>query len=341
MDILVLDEPTAVLSPYETEKLFTILQDLREKGMTIIYISHRLEDVLELSDRITVLRDGENVAEYRKGEVELSKLVAMMMGRSLETFYPKRHGVQIGEEVLRVEHLNRGLKVQDVSFSVHAGEVLGIAGLLGGGKTESVRLVYGADRGQSADIYVEGKKYKINSPYDAQKAGINYLSESRKEDGVLLNLSILENVTLSNIHAIRKGIFIDRKKELRTVEDMMKKFTVKYNNVKDPVSSLSGGNQQKISIAKSLFVNTKVLILDEPTRGIDVGAKAEVYAIINELVATGMAVILVSSEIEEIVGMCDRVVVMGAGKRRGELTRAEITKQKILELSGSAASTAS
>ena len=341
VDILVLDEPTAVLSPYETEKLFSILKELRKKGMTIVYISHRLEDVLELSDRITVLRDGENVAEYKRGEVELKELVAMMMGRSLETFYPERSNVQIGKEVLRVEHLNRGLIVQNMSFSVRAGEVLGIAGLLGGGKTETVRLVYGADKGKNTEIYVEGKKCKINSPYDAQKAGINYLSESRKEDGVLLNLSILENVTISNMRAVQKGIFIDRKKELQIVEKLMKKFTVKYGKVKDPVSSLSGGNQQKVSIAKSLFVDTKVLILDEPTRGIDVGAKAEVYTIINELVATGMAVILVSSEIEEIVGMCDRVVIMGAGKRRGELSRGEITKQKILELSGSATSTAS
>ena len=336
VDILVLDEPTAVLSPYETEKLFGILKDLRAKGMTIIYISHGLEDVLELSDRITVLRDGERVAEYGKGSVGISALVTMMMGRDPGAFYPERKGVAIGEEVFRVEGLNRGFKVQNVSFGVRAGEVLGIAGLLGGGKTESVRIAYGADHGKYDGLYIDGKPYKIHSPYTAQKLGINYLSESRKDDGVLLDLSIMENITISNIKAVQKGIFIDRKKELQTVKELAKKFTVKCGNVKDPVSSLSGGNQQKVSIAKSLFAPTKVLILDEPTRGIDVGAKVEVYNIINELVATGMAVIFVSSEIEEIVGMCDRVIVMGAGKVRGELNGEEITKQRILELSGSA-----
>ena len=336
VDILVLDEPTAVLSPYETEKLFEILRDLRAKGMTIIYISHRLEDVLELSDRITVLRDGENVAEYRKGEIGISELVTMMMGRDPGAFYPERKNVTVGKEVLRVEGLNRGFQVQAVSFSVRAGEVLGIAGLLGSGKTESVRIAYGADHGKYAGIYVDGKPCKINSPYAAQKLGINYLSESRKDDGILLDLPIVENITISNMRAIQRGIFINRKKELNAVKELVKKFTVKCGNVKDAVSSLSGGNQQKVSIAKSLFVPTKVLILDEPTRGIDVGAKVEVYNIINELVTAGMAVIFVSSEIGEIVGMCDRVVVMGAGKVRGELKKDEITKQRILELSGSA-----
>lgn len=337
VDILVLDEPTAVLSPYETEKLFKILKDLREKGMTIIYISHRMEDVLELSDRITVLRDGENVAEYKKGEADVSELVKMMMGRDPGAFYPRREHVKIGEEVFRAEGLNRGVRVQDVSFFVRSGEVLGIAGLLGGGKTESVRIAYGADPGRCGGIYIEGKPCKINSPYAAQRQGINYLSESRKDDGVLLELSIMENITLSNMRAVQKGIFIDRKKEFRTVKGLAEKFTVKCRDVRDPVSSLSGGNQQKVSIAKSLFAPTKVLILDEPTRGIDVGAKVEVYHIINELAAQGMAVILVSSEIEEITGMCDRVVVMGAGTVRGELKGNEITKQRILELSAAEA----
>ena len=204
-------------------------------------------------------------------------------------------------------------------------------------KTESVRIAYGADPGRCGGIYIEGKPCKINSPYAAQRQGINYLSESRKDDGVLLDLSIMENITLSNMRAVQKGIFIDRKKEFRTVKELAEKFTVKCRDVRAPVSSLSGGNQQKVSIAKSLFAPTKVLILDEPTRGIDVGAKVEVYHIINELAAQGMAVILVSSEIEEITGMCDRVVVMGAGTVRGELKGNEITKQRILELSAAEA----
>ncbi len=218
------------------------------------------------------------------------------------------------------------------------GEVLGIAGLLGSGKTESVRIAYGADHGKYAGIYVDGKPCKINSPYAAQKLGINYLSESRKDDGILLDLPIVENITISNMRAIQRGIFINRKKELNAVKELVKKFTVKCGNVKDAVSSLSGGNQQKVSIAKSLFVPTKVLILDERPAGSTWVPRREGDNIIQMRAGNrpGMAVIFVSSEIEEIVGMCDRVVVMGAGKVRGELKKDEITKQRILELSGSA-----
>ena len=334
INVLILDEPTAVLSPNETKRLFEILENLKQKNVTIIYISHRLEDVLTLSDQITVLRDGEFRKTFDRGNVTGDELVTEMIGRRPETFYPKRGDIKLGEEVLRAEHLSRGKVVNDVSFGVRKGEVLGIAGLLGSGKSEIARIVFGADKPDGGEIFMEGRKVVIRQPYSAIKKGINYLSENRKNEGVLLSLPIEENITLSNIRMItRGGIFLDRKKEKRLVEDSVLKFTVKCGDIKDPVNSLSGGNQQKVSIAKTLFVDTKVVILDEPTRGVDVGAKIEIYKIINEMAAEGIAVIIVSSEIEEIVNMCDRVVVVGKGKVRGELGKKELEKERIVALS--------
>lgn len=334
INVLILDEPTAVLSPFETEKLFEILINLKNKGATIIYISHRLEDVLRLSDYITVLRDGEKRNTFKRSEIDGDGLVSEMIGRSLETYYPKRNNIQIGNEVLRVENLNRGNKVRDVSFQVRMGEILGIAGLVGSGKTESIRLVFGADKRDSGDIYICGKKAKIKQPYNAKTMGINYLSENRKDEGVLLDLNIEENMTISDIKSVcRKFGFLNRKKEHEVVSKRVKDFTVKCDGISCMVSSLSGGNQQKVSIAKSLFVDTKVAILDEPTRGVDVGAKIEIYNIINDMVKEGMAVIFVSSEIEEIVGMCDRVIVIGQGKVMGTLEKGDIRKENIIALS--------
>ncbi len=334
INVLVLDEPTAVLSPHESRKLFEILHKLREKNATIIYISHRLEDVLNLSDRITVFRDGEKRNTFLRGEIGGDGLVAEMIGRSPDAYYPKREKAEHGGEVLRVENISRGNIVKSMSFSVRKGEVLGIAGLVGSGKTECVRLVFGADRRESGDIYVEGRKVKINHPYDAMGMGINYLSENRKDEGVLLDLEVEENITISNIKSITKKFgFMNRKKEDAAAEQKVKDFTIKCDGIHSPVSSLSGGNQQKVSLAKTLFVDTKVAILDEPTRGVDVGAKIEIYKIINDLVAQGMGVIFVSSETEEIVGMCDRVIVMGHGKFMGELSSGEIDKTRIIALS--------
>ncbi|MDR1795888.1 MAG: sugar ABC transporter ATP-binding protein [Clostridiales Family XIII bacterium] len=334
IDILILDEPTAVLSPLETEKLFSILDRLKEKGVTIIYISHRLEDVLRLSDEITVLRDGEVRRTFARGEADGDGLVSEMIGRNVDTYYPQRAKTEIGEEVLRVEHLNRGNVVRDVSFQVFKGEVLGIAGLLGSGKTETVRLIFGADKPDSGDIYLHGEKTKITSPYDAMKKGINYLSENRKEEGVILQMPIQENVTLSDMRAICKNaIFLDKKKESDSVENSVESFQVKCDGIHSLVASLSGGNQQKVSIAKSLFVNTDIAILDEPTRGVDVGAKVEIYNIINQLVSEGLSVIMVSSEIEEIIGMCDRVLVIGKGQVVGTLMKGEVDQENIVALS--------
>lgn len=334
INVLILDEPTAVLSPHETKMLFEILENLKKKGVTIIYISHRLEDVISLSDRITVFRDGEKKSTFRRGEVDGDGLVAEMIGRNPESYYPKRKNIEIKEEVLKVENLKRGNVVKDVSFSVRSGEVLGIAGLVGSGKTESVRLVYGADKRERGDIFVNNKRVKISNPHDAMCNGINYLSESRKDDGILLDLEIKENITLSNLRSVtRKFGVLDKKKEKKIVAKNIEDFTIKCGGMHLPVSTLSGGNQQKVSIAKTLYIDNKVVILDEPTRGVDVGAKVEIYNIINEMVANGLAVIFVSSEIEEIVGMCDRVIVIGQGKVMGELQKEDIEKSNIIGLS--------
>lgn len=334
INVLILDEPTAVLSPHETKMLFEILQNLKRKGVTIIYISHRLEDVIALSDRITVFRDGEKKSTFKRGEVDGDGLVAEMIGRNPDAYYPKRKNRALGDEVLRVENLKRGNVVKDVSFYVHSGEVLGIAGLVGSGKTESVRLAYGADKRESGEIYVRNKKVTIRNPHDAMRYGINYLSENRKDDGVLLDLEIRENITLSDLRSVTRGFgILDRKKENQAVAKRIKEFMIKCGSIYHPVSSLSGGNQQKVSIAKTLYIDNTVVILDEPTRGVDVGAKVEIYNIINEMVAHGLAVIFVSSEIEEIVGMCDRVIVIGQGKVMGELQAGEIEKSKIVGLS--------
>jgi len=334
INVLILDEPTAVLSPYETQMLFEILKNLKAKGATIIYISHRLEDVIALSDRITVFRDGEKKSNFRRGEIDGDGLVGEMIGRNPDTYYPRRENIEIKEEVLRVENLRRGNVVKDISFSVHSGEVLGIAGLLGSGKTESVRLVFGADKRDGGEIYVENKKVKIRNPHDAMRYGINYLSESRKDDGVLLDLEIRENITLSDLRSVSRRLgVLDRKKEVKAVTKKVNDFMIKCGSIHHPVSSLSGGNQQKVSIAKTLYINNKVVILDEPTRGVDVGAKVEIYNIINEMVAGGLAVIFVSSEIEEIVGMCDIVIVIGQGRVMGELKAEEIEKSNIIGLS--------
>ncbi len=333
--VLVLDEPTAVLSTNETEKLFDILIKLKKENVAIIYISHRLEDVMNLSDEITVLRDGQFKGTFQRGELNTEQLVAKMIGRSPDAYYPKRECMTIGEEVFRVENLNMGYKVQNVCFGVRKGEVLGIAGLVGSGKTESARLIFGADKGDNyPDVYIEGKKVRIRSPYDAIKNGINYLSENRKEDGVLLDLPIEENITVSDLKSVCKGkVFLNKKVQTRIVSEHVKNYTVKCGKISDPVSSLSGGNQQKVSIAKSLYVKTKVVFLDEPTRGVDIGAKVEIYNIINEMVKSGLAVVFVSSEIDEIVGMCDRVIVFGHGKVMGELNNDEITKEAIVTAS--------
>ncbi len=331
--VLVLDEPTAVLAASEAEQLFKLLEDLRSKGVAIIYISHRLEEIFRLADRVTVMKDGTYVGTYETSSIDKEKLVSLMIGRTLESYFPHREP-QIGDVVFRVENLNSGRVVKNVSFEVREGEVLGVAGLVGSGRTETMRAIFGADPLDSGKIFMNGKQIKVKSPQSAVKQGIGLLPEDRKAHGVLLKMPIRMNITITRLKAFT-GLLsvISKKKETAYINDMVQKLAIKVGSIENPTHSLSGGNQQKVAIAKLLASDSKVLILDEPTRGVDVGAKIEIYKIINELVAQNYAVIMISSEMMEVIGMCDRVMVMRNGSMVGELQKSELTEQNLINYS--------
>ena len=331
--VLVLDEPSAVLAGSEIEQLFSLLNDLRKKGVAIIYITHRLVEVFRITDRITVLKDGAYVATVKTSTVSEEQLINMMIGRDLQSYFPERES-NIGEPVLKVEHISAGKAVKDVSFQVKAGEVLGISGLVGSGRTETVRAIFGEDKMDGGEVYMHGKPVTIKSPKQAIKIGIGLLPEDRKTQGVLLNLPISHNMTLGCLKNFC-GFFnwINKSKETEFLNNMAQKLAIKAASLEDDVSSLSGGNQQKVALAKLLASDCKVLLLDEPTRGVDVGAKREIYKIINSLVEQKFAVVLISSEMIEIIGMCDRVIVMREGCIAGELQKSELTEENLIKYS--------
>lgn len=331
--VLILDEPTAVLANNEVAQLFKLLKDLRAKGVAIIYISHRLEEIFELSDRVTVMKDGTHVGTYETASIDQHQLVNLMIGRTLESYFPARQS-HIGETIFKVKNVNSGRVVKNVSFEVREGEVLGISGLVGSGRTETMRAIFGADKLDSGEIYLNGKRIKIKSPASAVRQGIGMLPEDRKAHGVLLKLPIRTNITLTRLKSFA-GLFniINKKKETEYIDDVAKRLAIKAGSIENNVNSLSGGNQQKVALAKILASDTKVLILDEPTRGVDVGAKIEIYKIINSLVAQNYAVIMISSEMMEIIGMCDRVIVMRGGSVAGELQKSELSEQNLINYS--------
>ncbi len=331
--VLILDEPTSVLASSEVEQLFKLLGDLRRKGVAIIYISHRLDEIFRLCDRITVMKDGCYVGTYQATELDDKKLVSLMIGRTLESYFPARQP-QIGPVVMKVKNLSRGKAVQNVSFEVREGEVLGISGLVGSGRTETMRAIFGADPLDSGQIFLGDRLTKIKSPMSAVKKGIGMLPEDRKAHGVLLDMPIRTNITLTRLQSFA-GPFriINRKKETDYINEMIEKLAIRIGSIENNVSSLSGGNQQKVAISKLLAADCKVLILDEPTRGVDVGAKIEIYKIINTLVSQKYAVIMISSEMMEIIGMCDRAVVMRNGSVAGELLKDELTEQNLINYS--------
>ncbi len=330
--VLVLDEPTAVMTNAEVEQLFVLIDRLKKRGVSIVYVSHRLDEIFRISDRITVLKDGEYVDTVNTADIDSSRLVAMMIGRDLATFFPPRVA-DIGDVVLRAEHLSAGHAVKDISFEVRAGEVLGLAGLVGAGRTEAIRAMLGVDRLDSGNVYLNDKEIHLRSTKDAYAHGIGFLPEDRKNQGVLLRLPIYQNVSISAMDKITTTLgIIQGNKERKLVKDYVEALRVKTASVKNPVSSLSGGNQQKVALAKILATDSKVLILDEPTRGVDVGAKIEIFKIINELVAQRYAVIMISSEMAEIIGMCDRAVVIREGKSMGVLEKDELSEINIINL---------
>ena len=330
--ILVMDEPSATLTPQEVERLLDIVRELRGQGLGIIYISHRLEEVYEISDRIMVLRDGEHVATSPVGELDRGSLIELMVGRKLENEFPS-HTPDIGEERLVVSGLTRGSVVRDVSFSVRAGEILALTGLVGAGRTETVRLLFGADRPDAGSISLDGRPLQLPSPRHAIRAGIGLLTEDRKSQGLVLIHSVRENFGLPNLGQFARWGFVSSTEERGGFGNFVDSLRIKIPHQEELAQNLSGGNQQKVVLAKWLQRNCEVIIFDEPTRGIDVGAKYEIYLLIQELAAKGKAIIMISSELPEVLGMADRVLVMHEGRLTGEITDVKgATQEDIMNL---------
>ncbi len=329
--VLVLDEPTAVLTFSEIQKLFGILRKLRDSGVSIVYISHRLEEIFELSDHITVLKDGGYVDTVETSSINKDKLVTMMVGREMSQMFPDRHA-KIGDEIMRVENLNAGKMVQDVSFSVKSGEVLGFSGLVGAGRTETMRALFGADKKTSGKVVYFGKEVNFRNPKESIQNGFGMLPENRKEEGLLLKQSIRMNSTLAVLgsRVSNKGV-INHKKEKEFAKELLASVMTKYGDTEDNADSLSGGNQQKVALAKWVAADCKCIVFDEPTRGVDVGAKVEIYRIINQLAEKGVGIIMISSEMPEIIGMCDRAIVMRQGKVTGEFTKEDINENNLIK----------
>ena len=329
--ILIMDEPTAALTKRESEELYRITRKLRDEGVSIIFISHRFEDMYALATRVTVFRDAKYIGTYDVDEITNADLITAMVGREIKDLFPKPE-IEIGEEVLRVEGLNRTGFFKDVSFAVRKGEILGLTGLVGARRTEVVQTLFGVEKLASGKIFLEGNEVKIKNPSDAIQKGIGLLPENRQTEGLILDWGIGRNITLPELKSYVKQLFIQEKTERTTSRELAERVDTKAVTIFDKASSLSGGNQQKVVVAKALGSDFKVLILDEPTKGVDVGAKAAIYEIMGELAQQGYAIIMISSEMPEILGMCDRIVVMCEGRVTGELSRAEATQEKILEL---------
>ena len=329
--VIIFDEPSAALTEAEIEELFKIIRDLRDKQLGIIYISHRMDEIKVITDRVTVMRDGGYVGTLITEDCTKDDIINMMVGRVIYED-PKTQSMVPPDApvVLKVEHLNAGKMVQDVSFELHKGEILGFSGLMGAGRTETARALFGADPKESGDIYVNGTKVDIKSPKDAVALGIGYLSEDRKRYGIVVDKSVAENSTMAHLKNFVKGLFIDKKKEEDATQDYIKRLNTKTPSTDQLVVNLSGGNQQKVVLAKWLVKDCDILIFDEPTRGIDVGAKSEIYHLMNELVAQGKSIIMISSEMTEILRMSDRIVVMCEGKKTAEIDIAEATQENIM-----------
>lgn len=329
--VIIFDEPTAALTESEIEELFKIIRDLREKQMGIIYISHRMDEIKVITDKVTVMRDGEYVGTLVTEKCTKDDIINMMVGRTIYEDPKEKSNVPADAPVvLKVDHLNAGKMVRDVSFELKKGEILGFSGLMGAGRTETARALFGADPKDSGEIFVNGKKVDIRSPQDAVQAGIGYLSEDRKRYGVVLDKTIAENTTMASLEKFTKGVFIDRKKEATVAQEYVNKLKTKTPSVTTPTVSLSGGNQQKVVIAKWLARDCDILIFDEPTRGIDVGAKSEIYHLMNELAKQGKSIIMISSELTEILRMSDRIVVMCEGRKTGEIAIEEASQENIM-----------
>ncbi|APT51147.1 D-xylose ABC transporter ATP-binding protein [Bacillus safensis] len=329
--VIIMDEPTAALTEREIEKLFQVIESLKKEGVSIVYISHRMEEIFAICDRITIMRDGKTVDTKAIPETNFHEVVKKMVGRELTDRYPERTP-STGDIVLEVKQATKKGQFQDISFSVKAGEIVGVAGLMGAGRTEMMRSLFGLDPLDQGEVWVHGKKAVIKKPSDAVKLGIGFITEDRKDEGLMLDASIRENIGLPNLKSFSPKGLIDKKNEQDFVDLLIKRLTIKTASSDISARSLSGGNQQKVVIAKWIGIQPKVLILDEPTRGVDVGAKREIYQLMNELTDRGVAILMVSSELPEILGMSDRVLVIHEGTISGELDKTEATQERIMTL---------
>jgi rhamnose transport system ATP-binding protein len=334
--IVIFDEPTTALSEEDAQHLLQLINRLKkEEGVAVLYVTHRLEEIFEIGDRITVLRDGQFITTAPTGEFTHDTLIRSMVGRQIEALYPKREQKQFGKTVLSVQGLRLKGSPYPINLEVHAGEIVGLGGLVGAGRTETVRAIFGADPIEAGRVIVDGTPLRPGSPGQAVKAGLGLLTEDRKELGILADLSIRENVTIANMSAVSRFGVISHKQELSVVNDLVPRLRLKYSSSEQAISSLSGGNQQKVLLSRWLATNAKVLLLDEPTKGVDVGAKADIYTIIGDLAAKGLGIVVVSSYLPELLGICDRVVVLHDFGVTGELPIEEATEEEVLRLASS------
>lgn len=329
--VLIMDEPTSALTSKEIDDLFVIIHKLRDEGCGIVYISHRLEELQHIVDRVTIMRDGKFITSMNFADTNMEEIIAHMVGREIKEKFPKVH-CERGKKIFEVRHLNAGRMVRDVSFDLYEGEIVGIAGLMGAGRTETTRAIFGVDPKEGGEVILDGKTLDIKCPMDAIRAGLVLAPEDRKKDGLCTKLSIRENIALPNLDILCNGAgVVNAKKEREMVDRTVKNLTIKLPNAEVNAASLSGGNQQKVVVGKWLARNSRVVMFDEPTRGIDVAAKVEIYNLMNELKQNGIGVFFVSSEMPEIMGFADRIIVMCDGRVTGELMVGEATQEKVLE----------
>ena len=328
---VIMDEPTAALTERETDRLFDVMRKLKNKGVSIIYISHRMEEVFANCDTITVMRDGQTISSRPTEETNMDQIVGDMVGRVMSEYYPARTNVP-GDEVFRVEGFTQPGVFQDISFNLRKGEILGVAGLMGAGRTEIMRAIFGVDPHESGKLYFEGKEIHIKNPGDAIRQGFGFITENRKTEGLILDFSIERNIALPSEERLAKNHVINDKNEFDFSSELSKRLGVKAQDINLPASTLSGGNQQKVVIAKWVGMHPKLLILDEPTRGIDIGAKKDIYDLMNELTAQGVSIIMVSSELPEVIGMSDRILVIHEGRAAGIVEHKDATQTRIMTL---------
>ena len=328
--IIIMDEPTSSLTETETRILLNLIKELKKKDVGIVFVSHRMEEIMEIADKVVVLRDGELVGVLETDQIDRNRIINLMVGREVNEIFAKRDPV-VGDVVLKVENLSSGF-VKDVSFELRSGEVLGFSGLVGAGRSEIMRALFGLDKKDTGKIYIEDKEVLINSAVDAVRHRIGFLPEDRKEQGLILNMNIVKNTSLAYLKALRKGLFIQQKEEKNLTLSYIESLDIRTPSELQLCKNLSGGNQQKVVIAKWMCTNPRILILDEPTRGIDVGAKKEIYDLINRLAQEGVALILISSELTEVLGMSDRIIVMHEGVVKGEIMGDEATQEKIMHM---------